>query len=63
MEAPFLRIKDDTPFLEVHHIQPLAEGGKDTVKNTVALCPNCHREAHFGINKEKLKEKLSTAHN
>ena len=63
MEAPFLRKKDDTPFLEVHHIQPLAEGGKDTVRNTVALCPNCHREAHFGINKYKLKKKLSTAHN
>lgn len=62
-KAPFLRIKDDTPFLEVHHIQPLAEGGKDTVKNTVALCPNCHREAHFGINKDRLKKKLSTAHN
>lgn len=58
-KAPFLRIKDDTPFLEVHHIQPLAKGGKDTINNTVALCPNCHREAHFGINKDRLKKKLS----
>jgi hypothetical protein len=27
---------------------PLARGGEDTVENAVAVCPNCHREAHFG---------------
>jgi 5-methylcytosine-specific restriction protein A len=47
-EAPFKRKRDDTPFLEVHHIVPLAEGGDDTVNNCIALCPNCHREEHFG---------------
>jgi predicted HNH restriction endonuclease len=46
--APFLRAKDNTPYLEVHHIIPLAENGEDTIENTIALCPNCHREAHFG---------------
>ncbi|WP_433581272.1 NUDIX domain-containing protein [Paenibacillus amylolyticus] len=43
--APFLR-KDLTPYLEVHHIKPLAEGGEDTVENAIAICPNCHRAAH-----------------
>lgn len=43
--APFLR-KDLTPYLEVHHIKPLSEGGEDTVENAKALCPNCHRAAH-----------------
>jgi 5-methylcytosine-specific restriction endonuclease McrA len=43
--APFLT-DDDLPFLEVHHIRPLAEGGPDTVDNAVALCPNCHRRLH-----------------
>lgn len=43
--APFLR-KDLTPYLEVHHIKPLAEGGDDTVENAIAICPNCHRAAH-----------------
>ncbi|WP_299560735.1 HNH endonuclease signature motif containing protein [uncultured Sulfitobacter sp.] len=47
-EAPFLR-KDGTPFLEVHHILPLGDGGLDAVENVIALCPNCHRRAHFGI--------------
>lgn len=46
--APFARRKDGTPYLEVHHITRLAEGGEDTVDNAIALCPNCHRELHFG---------------
>ncbi len=46
--APFVRASDGSPFLEVHHRQPLAEDGEDTVENAVALCPNCHRRAHFG---------------
>lgn len=48
--APFLRDSDGTPYLEVHHQVPLAEGGEDTVDNAIALCPNCHRKAHFGKN-------------
>ena len=46
--APFFRDIDDSPYLEVHHILPLAEGGDDTVENAIALCPNCHRHAHHG---------------
>ena len=46
--APFNRDSDGTPYLEVHHIKMLAEGGEDTLENTVALCPNCHRKAHYG---------------
>lgn len=47
-DAPFIRAKDGSPFLEAHHWKPLAEGGEDTVRNAGALCPNCHRELHFG---------------
>ncbi len=46
--APFNRKKDNTPYLEVHHIIRLADDGDDSVENAIALCPNCHREAHFG---------------
>lgn len=45
--APFFRKTDNTPYLEVHHIKPLCEGGPDSLENTIALCPNCHRKAHF----------------
>ena len=44
--APF-EDADGTPFLEVHHVRRLADGGSDTVSNTVALCPNCHRALHY----------------
>lgn len=46
--APFLRAKDRTPYLEVHHRLPLAAGGEDSIENAIALCPNCHRRAHYG---------------
>ena len=43
--APFPG-KDGTPYLENHHITWLSRGGEDSVLNTVALCPNCHRRMH-----------------
>lgn len=48
-DAPFMRASDNTPYLEIHHAAPLANGGKDAVENAMALCPNCHRKAHFGV--------------
>lgn len=47
-DAPFLT-GDGTPFLEVHHIEWLSKGGDDSVENAIALCPNCHRQAHYGV--------------
>ena len=47
--APFVRRKDRTPYLEVHHKKQLVHGGKDIVENAIALCANCHRELHYGI--------------
>lgn len=46
--APFNRSKDNSPYLEVHHKERLSEGGEDTVRNAIALCPNCHRKIHYG---------------
>ena len=48
-EAPFIAALDGTPYLEIHYIEEIAAGGEDTVENTMALCPNCHREIHLGI--------------
>lgn len=48
-EAPFLRIKDGSPYLEVHHKVQLSKGGEDSTDNTIALCPNCHRKEHYGM--------------
>ena len=55
--APFSRA-DGYPFLEVHHLRRLADGGSDTTKNAIAVCPNCHRELHHGEEKETLLKAL-----
>jgi 5-methylcytosine-specific restriction enzyme A len=46
--APFIKAKDNTPYLEVHHKIFLVNGGEDSVENSEALCPNCHRQKHYG---------------
>lgn len=53
LPAPFLQ-EDGTPYLEVHHVKWLAQGGSDTVSNAIALCPNCHRCFHYGTNSAHL---------
>ncbi len=55
--APF-NGSDGEPFLEVHHVRQLADNGSDTITNAVALCPNCHREAHYGENSRSLVSRL-----
>jgi nucleoid DNA-binding protein len=58
-EAPFCS-KEREPFLECHHIKEMANKGKDSIENAVALCPNCHRKMHhlrLDSDKKKLKMK------
>jgi 5-methylcytosine-specific restriction endonuclease McrA len=55
--APFTGV-DGLPYLEVHHVQHLADGGPDTVENAVALCPNCHRLVHVARERAASVEKL-----
>lgn len=56
--GPFFT-KERGPFLEVHHIHRLADDGPDAIENVAALCPNCHREAHFGSSVQKYRDNLS----
>jgi 5-methylcytosine-specific restriction protein A len=55
--APFLGV-DEEPFLEVHHVIQLADLGPDTICNAVALCPNCHRQIHYGKEAQSVVAKL-----
>ena len=55
--APFIR-EDSTPYLEVHHLRRLADGGSDTISNAIAACPNCHRELHYGLGKEGVRQRV-----
>lgn len=34
---------------EIHHINPVSNGGKDVFENCILLCPNHHKEADLGI--------------
>lgn len=49
MRGPFIAKKTNMPFLEVHHVITLGDGGGDTIDNVIALCPNCHRKRHYGL--------------
>lgn len=61
-EAPFEK-QDGEPYLEIHHINELGEGGADSPDKVAALCPSCHSEIHYGVDGDnlnnKLKEKLN----
>ncbi|MCE5163749.1 HNH endonuclease [Plesiomonas sp. PI-19] len=46
------------PYLECHHVHRLADGGPDHPDNVVALCPNCHRRAHFSSDAKSYNEAL-----
>jgi 5-methylcytosine-specific restriction protein A len=56
--APF-RTPEGEPFLEVHHIQRLSDGGPDHPERVAAICPNCHRRAHYADDAREFNEKLA----
>jgi HNH endonuclease len=45
--APFIR-RNNQPYLEIHHIVALADGGSDHPSNVAAVCPNCHTRVTHG---------------
>ncbi len=54
LPAPFLG-GDGLPYLEVHHVLPLASYGSDRISNAAALCPNCHRRCHLSTDRDEFK--------
>lgn len=47
-QAPFMR-SGGVPYLEPHHIRRVSDGGPDDPRFVIALCPNCHRRVHSGV--------------
>ncbi len=55
--APFRR-KDRSPYLEPHHTRKLSDEGPDHPRWVGAVCPNCHREIHYGADGEVVDQRL-----
>jgi 5-methylcytosine-specific restriction protein A len=55
--APFSTVSG-RPFLEAHHIRRVSDGGPDHPSFVAGVCPNCHRRAHFGADREQLNLQL-----
>lgn len=57
-EAALFRTVLGEAYLEVHHIEWLAERGADTEYNAAALCPSCHRAQHHASDRAYRKTVL-----
>jgi 5-methylcytosine-specific restriction protein A len=53
--APFNN-SNGQPYLEPHHITRIADEGPDVPDWVAALCRNCHRRVHFGIDRKSYNE-------
>jgi 5-methylcytosine-specific restriction protein A len=57
--APFVKV-DGSPYLEVHHINKLSDGGPDDPQWVSAICPNCHRRSHFSTDVREFNNSLKS---
>lgn len=55
--APFLRANGE-PYLEVHHIDRLSDGGLDAPHRVASICPTCHRRIHCGQDGSAFNDEL-----
>ncbi|MCF6227916.1 MAG: HNH endonuclease [Planctomycetes bacterium] len=46
---------DGQPYIEVHHLQPLSEGGEDALRNLCVICAHHHRQVHFGRYDDRMR--------
>jgi 5-methylcytosine-specific restriction protein A len=55
--APFLT-PAGLPYLEPHHTRRISDGGPDHPAAVIALCPTCHRRAHYADDGNEYNESL-----
>jgi hypothetical protein len=60
---PLFTTSSGESFIEVHHIEPLAEGGPDEPENVACVCPSHHREAHHGKDAAGIRSALQAKRN
>lgn len=55
--APFMTASG-RPYLELHYLRRPSDGGPDHPEWVAGLCPNCHRQAHYGQNRASFNKNL-----
>ncbi|WP_416066076.1 HNH endonuclease [Rhizobium sp. ZK1] len=55
--GPFVRANGSL-YIECHHVHRLSDGGPDSPCNVIGVCPDCHRRAHFGIDRVEFNQLL-----
>lgn len=53
-------MEDGRLYIEVHHIESMADEGPDIIENVAALCPNCHARAHYATNRAEIQTQLQS---
>lgn len=56
--ADGFRMASGAVYLETHHIIPFCEGGRDSLNNVAAMCPNDHKRAHFAAEAADIRTTL-----
>lgn len=56
--APFVD-QNGEPYLQVHHLEELSNGGADAPENVACLCPNCHYRIHHGKDGEEFNNQIA----
>ncbi len=58
--APFVG-RNGSPYLEVHYIDSVSDYGLSEPNTLIALCPACHKEAHYGALSASMATRLYTS--
>jgi 5-methylcytosine-specific restriction protein A len=51
------------PYLEPHHTRHLSDGGPDHPEWVVAVCPTCHKRAHYASDWKEYNAQLKATAN
>jgi hypothetical protein len=48
-------------YLESHHVVEVSQRGPDSPTNVVAVCPSCHRKAHYAADRSQIERRMLEA--
>lgn len=48
-------------YLESHHVVEVSQRGPDSPTNIVAVCPSCHRKAHYAADRSQIERRMLEA--